>query len=73
MRANHTNQEICIMLGAFWDMDETTDKSDRCRPQWDGFASCIPDSPVNSLAVLPCMEEFEGKYYNTSCEYFLVT
>ena len=39
----------------------------------DGVASCIPGAPLNTSAVLPCIEFFHGsegmQFFDTSCKY----
>ena len=41
-------------------------------PFKDGVTACVPSSPVNSLAILPCMEGYNGQLYDTKCEFFLL-
>ena len=38
----------------------------------DGLTACVPTTPVNSLAILPCMEEYNGQFYDTKCEFLIV-
>ena len=41
-------------------------------PLKDGVTACVPSTPVNSLTILPCMEEYNGQFYDTKCEFLLV-
>ena len=55
-----------------------------CRPQWvswlafyfqklfifqDGVTACVPSTTVNQLAILPCIEHYDGQFFDTKCEY----
>merc|ERR1719334_1330297 len=47
------------------DREEGKEPVSKCPPQWDGAAACIPSTPTNQLAVLPCIEEYDGQFYDT--------
>jgi len=55
------------MLGIYWMMErEGVDKVEvECPPQWDGVTACIPSAPVNQLAILPCIKEYDGQFFDT--------
>ena len=61
------------MIGTYWDLQHQEERGEYCRPEWDGVASCIPSAPLNSSAVLPCIEFFHGsegmQFFDTSCKY----
>ena len=41
-------------------------------PLKGGVTACVPSSPVNSLAILPGMEKYNGQFYDIKCEFLLV-
>jgi len=63
---NYSDEEVCGIMGVAWDLKRTYDDDTACRPQWDGVAACVPSSPAGQLAQLPCMAEYQGKFFNTS-------
>ena len=61
-------QALCNHISEVWSEQHQEDSQEFCRPQWDGIASCIPSTPINQSAVLPCIESFHSEYFDTSCE-----
>ena len=64
---NHTDEDVCGMLSIYWEMEQKEEIED-CPPQWDGVAACIPSTPLNTLAVLPCIPHYNGQYFDTKCK-----
>merc|ERR1719483_243131 len=55
------------MMGIYWEMkrEGLEEMQDECRPQWDGVTACVPSTIVNHMAILPCIEHYDGQYYDT--------
>merc|ERR1719483_1031777 len=55
------------MMGIYWEMkrEGLEEMQDECRPQWDGVTACVPSTIVNHMALLPCIEQYDGQFYNT--------
>ena len=38
----------------------------------DGVTACVPSTTINQLAILPCIEQYDGQFFDTKCELALV-
>ena len=34
----------------------------------DGVTACVPSTNINQLAILPCIEQYDGQFFDTKCE-----
>ena len=34
----------------------------------DGVTACVPSTTINQLAILPCIEQYDGQLFDTKCE-----
>ena len=64
---NHTDEEVCGMMSIYWEM-KNKGEDEGCPPQWDGVTACIPSTSLNTLAVLPCIQHYNGQFFDTKCK-----